>query len=107
MTYRVVITQRAKDDLRSYYALVAEHAPGTARQWLNRFEIALDSLSSNPERCPLALEDNLIDATIRQLLFGKRTGRFRALFTVRGQDVIVLHIRRGTMDMASASELTD
>jgi toxin ParE1/3/4 len=107
MTYRVVISQRATDDLRSYYVLAAEHAPGAALQWLNRFEIALASLSSNPERCPLAPEDNLIDTTVRQLFFGKRAGRFRALFTVRGQDVLVLHIRRGTMDKASAAELTE
>ncbi len=54
MTFRVVVTQRAKDDLRHYFSLAAEHSPHTARQWLSRFEIALGSLADNPERCPLA-----------------------------------------------------
>jgi len=41
MTHFVVVTQKAKDDLRHYYAVAAEHAPETAARWLNRFEDAL------------------------------------------------------------------
>ena len=107
MTYRVIVTARAKDDLRHNYSLAAQHAPETPPYWLIRFETALDSLSGNPERCPLAPEDNLVDETIRQLFFGKRLGRFRALFTIRGEDIIILHIRRGTMDTAGPADLAD
>ena len=59
MTYPVIVTQKAKDDLRHYYALAADHAPKTAARWLNRFEEALQTLSSNPLRCPLAPENDL------------------------------------------------
>ncbi len=41
MTYPVIVTQKAKDDLRHYFALAANHAPETAARWLNRFEEAL------------------------------------------------------------------
>lgn len=105
MTYRVVVTQRAKDDLRHYYAVAAEHAPHTAARWLNRFEAALQTLSTHPTRCPLAPEDDLVDHTIYHLYYGKRSGRYRALFCIEGDCVLVLHIRRGTMDKASETEM--
>jgi plasmid stabilization system protein ParE len=105
MTHPVVITQKAKDDLRHYFAIAAEHAPETAARWLNRFEVALQSLCENPTRCSLAPENDLVAPTIYQLLYGKRTARFRALYTIQDDDVIVLHIRRGAMDKAVESEL--
>lgn len=105
MTFRVVITRRAREDLRRYFLLAAEHAPGTAAKWLDRFETALGSLAIHPERFPLAPENNLVEDMIRQSFFGQRVGRFRVLFTLRDEDVIVLHIRRGTMKKATAEDL--
>lgn len=106
MKYPVIITQKAKDDLRHYYAIAAEHAPATATRWLNRFEEALQTLSTNPMRFPLAPENDLVDQSIYQFLYGKRTGRYRALFTIEGERVLVLHIRRGTMDKAAEADLS-
>ena len=54
MTYRVVITANAMGNLRSYYLRAAEHAPVTAARWLSRFEAALATLATNPQRCGLA-----------------------------------------------------
>jgi plasmid stabilization system protein ParE len=105
MTYFVFVTQKAKDDLRHYYAVVAEHAPETAARWLNRFEEALQSLSESPTRCPLAPENDLVDQPIYQFFHGKRSGRYRALFTIEGDRVLVLHIRRGTMDKAAEGDM--
>ncbi len=45
MTYRVVVTENAKANLRGYYLNAAQHAPATAARWLNRFEEALDTVS--------------------------------------------------------------
>lgn len=100
MIRSVVITHRAKADLRSYYLLAAEHAPMTAAMWLFRFEAALETLATNAERCSLAPENDLVDETIRQLYFGKGVGKFRALFLISDAQVVVLHIRRGSMDRA-------
>ena len=105
MKYVVIVTQKAKDDLRHYYAVAAEHAPHTAARWLNRFEEALKSLSVNPARCGLAPENDLVDPPIYQFFYGRRSRRYRALFTIEDDRVLILHIRRGTMDKAAESEL--
>jgi plasmid stabilization system protein ParE len=105
MTHSVIVTQKAKNDLRHYYSVAAEHAPQTAARWLNRFG-ALQTLSDNPTRCALAPENDLVDPPIHQLLFGKRNARYRALFTVEESRVLILHIRRGTMDKAAGSDLS-
>lgn len=57
--------QASEEDLRRYFLLAAEHAPGTAAKWLDRFETALGSLAIHPERFPLAPENNLVEDTIR------------------------------------------
>jgi len=105
MTHPVIVTQKAKDDLRHYYVVAAEHAPETAVRWLNRFEKALQTLSVNPKRCPLAPENDLVDQPIYQFFYGKLAARYRALFTIEGDRVLVLHIRRGTMDKAAEGDL--
>ncbi len=56
------------------------------------------------ERCTLAPENDLVDETIRQLHFGKGVSKFRALFLIRDSQVVVLHIRRGTMDRAEPAD---
>jgi plasmid stabilization system protein ParE len=105
MMHRVIITQKAKNDLRHYYAVAAQHAPETAARWLNRFEASLRTLSSNPTRCPRAPESDLVDQPIYQYFYGRRSSRYRVLFTIEGEQVLVLHIRRGTMDKTAESDL--
>ena len=105
MDYSVVVTENAKDNLRAAYRRAAEHAPETAARWLHRFEAALDTLSSNPERCTLAPENDSVEQEIRQFFYGKRGRIYRALFTIEGNRVIVLHVRWGGMDLATEDEL--
>lgn len=40
-------------------------------------------------------------------MFGKGVGKFRVLFAIQGEQVLILHIRRGTMDKATKSELLE
>jgi plasmid stabilization system protein ParE len=80
--HRVILTENAKANLRHYYLRAADNAPETAARWLNRFHEALQTLSTRPERCPLAPENKLVEPEIRQFMFGKRTGCYRALFTI-------------------------
>lgn len=70
-----------------------------------RFETELESLAHFPERCPLAHENQLVDPEIRELLFGRRQGTYRDLFTIAGEEVQVLHIRRATRDWATVDDL--
>ena len=92
MTYPVLITRRAAADLEEAYRWYAERSPQRAVGWYNGFLDALDRLATNPQRCPLAPEDSKFPIEVRQLLYGRRRS-YRALFTVRPDAVVVLHIR--------------
>jgi plasmid stabilization system protein ParE len=105
MTYRVVVTAAAKQDLRNAYLWAAERAPHTAALWLQRFETELRKLADFPERCQLAHENAYVEAEIRQLIFGRRQGAYRVLFTIVGDEVQVLHIRRAVRDWAGPDDL--
>jgi plasmid stabilization system protein ParE len=105
MKYSVVVTAAAKQNLRTAYLWAAERAPQTALAWFDRFEAELNSLESFPERCALAPENNLVEAEIRQLIYGRRQGAYRALFTIAGGEVRVLHIRRSVRQWATADDL--
>lgn len=105
MTYRVVVTAAAKQDLRHAFVWAAERAPQTAALWLRRFEAELQALADFPERCQLAHENSLVESEIRELIFGRRQGAYRVLFTIVGDEVQVLHIRRAVRDWASPDDL--
>lgn len=105
--YSVVISATAKEDIRAGYRWAAEHAPETAAKWLDRFHQALGTLATNPQRCSIAPETELVKREIRQFLFGRRRNIWRALFCIEDGQVRILHVRRAARDTASREELTD
>lgn len=104
MSKQVVLTDRAARDMEEAYLWIAKQAPQTAARWYNGFLDALQTLSSYPERCSLAAESRRSHEEIRQFLYGKRRS-YRALFTIRDQAVVVLHIRHTARRDASPEEL--
>jgi plasmid stabilization system protein ParE len=105
MTYNVVVTAAAKQNLRNAYLWAAERAPHTAALWLQRFEAELQTLAKSPERFQLAPENALVEPEIRQLIFGRRQSAYRALYTIVGDQVRILHIRRAARDWAKPADL--
>ena len=105
MTYRVVVQLLALGDLEESYCWAARHAPDTAGRWLNHFYAELQTLAHDPHRCSLAPENHKLSREIRQLLFGKRPNVFRAIFTIEGDTVRVLRIRRGSRRFLTKREL--
>ncbi len=105
MKYRVVVQPCALQDLDDAFSWAAGHAPETAWRWLERFQVGIAGLARFPLRCGYAPENDLFEPEIRQYLFGRRSSVFRVLFTVRGEEVHVLHIRRATMSMAKPEDL--
>ena len=98
MTYRVIITPEAENDLRTAYRYVRSQAPAAARDWLRRARHAAKSLARRPERCPLAPESASFDEPIRELFFGSgNRGTYRFLFVVLDESVYILHVRHGSM----------
>jgi plasmid stabilization system protein ParE len=93
--YRVIIQPPAVAEMDDAYLWIAERAPESARKWFNGLEAAIYTLEDFPERCPLAEESKAFDVEIRQLVYGKRVGAYRILFTIVGDAVHILHVRHG------------
>ncbi len=96
MKYRVLIQPTAKAELREAYRWYYNKSPHAARLWLDSFLETIDALRTHPERCALAPENNAFAETIRQLLYGRKRGVYRILFTVKEGVVEVLHIRHAS-----------
>ena len=95
MKYRVIIQPPAAAEMDEAYLWIAERAPDSATEWFNGLEVAIFSLEDFPQRCPLAQESKAFDVEIRQLIYGKRVGAYRILFTIVGDTVHILHVRHG------------
>ena len=95
MTHRVVLTDRAHEQLEAGYRWWAENRSHTqADRWYNAFADAIESLSSNPDRHGISGEKDRFPYEIRDLYFGIGRGRTHlAVFTIRGDMVLVLAVR--------------
>lgn len=94
MRFAVLIQPPAEADAEAAYLYLQEHAPLAAEAWLDGLLAALETLSSMPERCPRAPENDAFEEEIRQLLYRSH----RVLFTVRDAEVHILHIRHAAQD---------
>jgi plasmid stabilization system protein ParE len=92
MTYEVVMTGRAERDLRAAAEWIAASAPEAALRWLDGFRKAIGRLQSNPEMCGYARENGVFPLELRQLAYGHKRN-YRAIFTIREAQVVVLAIR--------------
>jgi plasmid stabilization system protein ParE len=94
MTFRVEVSAQAERDAEAILDwLLSQHAGETGIRWFLAMEEAITSLSSLPERCPLALENARFPFEVRQLLYGRKPHVYRILFTIEGDAVKILHIR--------------
>ena len=81
MAFQVELSQDAESEAEEAYLWIFERSPGHAAKWYHGLLRAVDSLSAHPERCPLAPESDAFGLPIRKLLYGKRSGVYRILFT--------------------------
>jgi len=93
--YRVVIESSARYDIDIAYDWIKERAPLAAIKWFNQVDDAIRSLARNPHRCVPAPESVEFEQDIRQLVHGRRAGRYRLLFVIEANAVHVLHVRHG------------
>lgn len=93
MTYEVLIVDQAAAEIRAAYEWLLDEAPLEADTWYDGLLEAIDTLAEMPKRCHLAAENEYYAEEIRQLLYGKRQGRYRILFTIEQQTVAILHVR--------------
>jgi plasmid stabilization system protein ParE len=105
VTYHLVFSQIARDEIHEAAVWIAGHSPSAAARWLNGLERGINSLKQFPHRCALAPESEKLGVELRQYLYGRRGGRYRVLFIVRGNSVIILHVRHGARHLLEPQEI--
>lgn len=106
MTYRVVITNKAEEDVESvlkwFHYQMATEAGG---KWLAGLMSKLNTLETHPERCALAAESEDVGEAIREFLFGRGRYKYRLLFRVVGKTVQILRVWHGSRDAITRDDL--
>jgi len=92
VNYRVIVEDTAEDDLEAIVSWLAQYSEEAANTWYWQVRDAIASLESFPMRCSIAPESSRFDEEVRNLLHGRRS-KYRILFTIRGSNVHVLHVR--------------
>ena len=106
MPYRLRYTYRAIRELNAAADWIAQHAPETAEIWFDQFIDKLSQLQFNPNCYGFAPENERSKIVIRQLLFLTASRQAnRALFTISGNEVVILGIRRPGQDIVPPGEL--
>ncbi len=99
MTYRVVFTPRARTDAVNAFRRIAEHSPAAAERWYSGLDKAIAKLGTMPMRHPITEEESeRLGLPIRQMLYGRRRGIFRILFSIEGDAVYLHYIRHSAQD---------
>lgn len=98
------MTATAEYEAEQAYLWFARKSPRAAVRWFSGLLEAVNSLADHPERCVLAPEDEYFPEEIRNLFYGRRMNAYRVLFTIRGNRVIVLHVRHGAQQVLRPDE---
>jgi plasmid stabilization system protein ParE len=102
MEFRVEHTDSAEMELAQGFDWVLQRSQSraVAERWAKSLVEAIESLSRNPKRCPLAPENESFAEEVRQLLHGRGRGQRRIVFTIEEDVVKVLHVRHASRDSA-------
>jgi plasmid stabilization system protein ParE len=89
--YKVIFRPEARDEALDAADYIAEHgSPDIALHWYEGLEAAIRSLESMPARCGYAREHEAFPGVeLRQLVYKSH----RMIFTIRENEVHVLHVR--------------
>jgi plasmid stabilization system protein ParE len=93
MNYQVEILPQALGDIELAYRWMADTISAQAAEnWYDELMIAVQSLATFPNRCPIAPESADLGQSIRQLWVGK-SRQYRVMFIVKARSVFVLYVR--------------
>jgi toxin ParE1/3/4 len=96
LTYRVVFTARARADTVKQFHYLADRSPAAAAKWYTGLQKAVAKLGKMPQRHPIAVDESeQLGITLRQMLYGRRPGVFRILFSIEEDAVILHYVRHG------------
>ena len=99
MKFRIELAATAKTDIRQQAQWLREQAStAKADKWLSGLYKAIDTLQTQPLRCPIAAENDKFPEEIRELMYGRRKQKHRIVFTIRNDAVFVLYVRHLARD---------
>jgi len=95
--YTVIIQSRAERDIEEAFDYIYDKAPDAALKWYLGLKSNVESLANMPNRCPVAPESNKLGCELRQLIHGKRIGRYRIVFRIieSNRVVDIVTVRHG------------
>lgn len=96
-SFTVVLSAEAGNNIEEAWHWIAESDPEAADRWYEGLITALKTLAKLPRRCPISPETRLglIHTEIRQLLYGHGYWKYRILFAIEGNKVLIAHVRHG------------
>lgn len=95
MAYRVEVTEIAAAEIDQAYSWLKDRSPSAAERWYLGLMASLALLREHPRRCAQVFDVSSAGAEVRQLIYGRRRGRYRILFTIAGNDVQVVRVLHG------------
>lgn len=100
----VYITDMARYEVEQAYEWLAKRSLYAATKWKAGLLLSITKLERLAKSCPLAPEAHVLGFELRQLIHGKRRGRYRILFEIRSDEVYVLRVRHGAQDLLEKVE---
>lgn len=99
MSYQVILTAQAKDDLRSIYNYIAHNllAPDTGAKLYVRIKKAILSLSCLPERYPLYQDEPWRCYGLREM----QVHNYAVFYSVNKESVVVIRVMYGRRDIST------
>jgi plasmid stabilization system protein ParE len=98
VSYNVIVTPTADAEAMDALDWYLQRSPDAAQQWHAGLTRAIDSLAKLPTRCPVSEEDSkALGCEVRLLLYGRRRGVYRILFSIVGDAVWILRIRHSAL----------
>lgn len=107
MTFRVVLLPQALRDINRHAAWWAEqHSFEQALRWSETAYDQIETLATFPERNGLSAENGEFPYEIRDKILGLGSRpSYRAIFTIQGDTIYVLTVRRAAQDVLSPDQV--
>jgi plasmid stabilization system protein ParE len=107
MKFNIRLLWRAERDLDHIVTWLYQRSPRGAEAWHNAWKDTFRLLQETADRHGLAAESEGHPFEIRQISFRTRRGRdYRALYTIQGEEVLVMHIRAPGQALVPPERLT-
>ena len=107
-SFKVIVLQRASEDVDSIYTWLFQKSPSGAVRWYSYFMEAAASLETEPERCAISIESERLGTVVRGRFFKTPTGRvYRIVFLTTDSEVRILRVRGPGQSPLKPADLKD